>query len=328
MFNQANNVVLQLCHQVIGMVLIAMLLTSPVSAADEFTILPPPQKISKHVYAWLGPHGGPSKVNKGFRMNLAFVVGNKEVAVIESGYSDAMAKEMLRHISAITPFPVKHVINTNSQSDRMMGTATFMQHGAKVYTSQGELQRMQQRVSDYATFSEKLLGVKLGKATIPEKFANKIVKDQLKINLGNVSLKVINHGITGHTPEPLIVEIVEDKMVWAGDTLYAGRLPAVIPGSDVPQWRQLFDKLRSYKDVTFIPGHGKPAPLSAFEKSTYSYLKLLHDHMKRSIDDGVDLQDAMETLDQKSFSYLANYEQLAGRNASWTYTQMEAAAFE
>lgn len=296
--------------------------------AVDFSILPAPQKISTHTYAWLGPHGGPDKDNKGFRMNLAFVVGTDAVAVIESGYSDAMAKEMLRHIGKITKAPVRFVINTNSQPDRMMGNAIFRQQGAMVIASDAEVKRMQQRVSDYASFSERLLGKELGRATIPDKFADRLVENSLTLKLGGVSVKIDNHKIAGHTPEPLIVEVVEDRVVWAGDTLYSGRIPAVIPGSNVPQWLSLYEKLRGYKGATFIPGHGKPEKLDGFEKSTYAYLMLLHRHMKKALTDGRDMQDAIDSLDQSQFSYLENYKELAGRNASWAFTQMEAASFE
>jgi len=38
--------------------------------------------------------------------------------------------------------------------------------------------------------------------------------------------------------------------------------------------------------------------------------------------------DAIDKLDQSTFSRLVNFEELAGRNASWAYLEREAAAFE
>ncbi len=54
-------------------------------------------------------------------MNLAFVVGNKAVAVIDTGYTEAIAKEMLIHIRAITNKPVKYAINTKEPTNRTCG---------------------------------------------------------------------------------------------------------------------------------------------------------------------------------------------------------------
>ena len=93
-------------------------------------------------------------------------------------------------------------------------------------------------------------------------------------------------------------------------------------------WIEVFDKLRGFGDVTFVPGHGAPAQLSAFEFSTREYLMLLHTHMTNAIEQGQDLQDAMVSLDQSRFSKLENFQELAGRNASLAYLEAETEAFK
>ena len=107
-------------------------------------ILPPPKQISKHVYAWIGPLPGPNKENQGFRMNLVFIVGKQAVAVADTGYTEAMAKEMLAHIAKITPLPVKFAINTSSQPHRYMGNKVFLDNGATVIAHKKEVERMEQ----------------------------------------------------------------------------------------------------------------------------------------------------------------------------------------
>lgn len=295
---------------------------------DGYLIMPAPRKITEHVYAWIGPHGGPNKDNKGYRMNLAFVVGGEAVTVIETGYTDAMAEEMIKRIKEITPLPIKYVINTNSQPDRMMGNAVFRKHGASIYSTAGEIKRMEELVNNYANITESILGLPLGKATIPEPVVDHVVNDSFDLDLGGGTIvKVFNFHKAGHTPEPLIIQIPGDNIVWGGDTLYSGRLPAVIPGSNVTEWAELFDELRQFGDIMIIPGHGEPAKLSAFETSTFEYVTLLRGHMRKALDDGDELQTAISSLDQSKFSYLENYKELSGRNASWTFLQMEQADF-
>ena len=99
-------------------------------AASQGAILPAPKKLTDHSYAWIGPLGGPSADNKGYRMNLGFIVGKKAVAVVDAGYTEAMATEMLEHIKKVTPLPVRYVINTNSQAHRFMGNGVFKKLGA------------------------------------------------------------------------------------------------------------------------------------------------------------------------------------------------------
>jgi hypothetical protein len=50
--------------------------------------------------------------------------------------------------------------------------------------------------------------------------------------------------------------------------------------------------------------------------------------MNKMVEEGVEVQDAINRLDQPKFSRLANFDLLAGRNASWAYLEREAAAFE
>ena len=89
-----------------------------------------------------------------------------------------------------------------------------------------------------------------------------------------------------------------------------------------------FEDLKKEKGYTFIPGHGEPGPLTNFDSPTYSYLTLLFNHMNKMVEEGVDVQDAIEKLDQSKYSKLVNFEQLSGRNASWTYLERESAAFD
>ena len=76
----------------------AMLSVNFVSAAVT-PILPPPTRVSPHLYVWTGPHEVPNQQNQGFRMNMGFVVGRDAVAVIDSGYHEPMAREMLAQTS-------------------------------------------------------------------------------------------------------------------------------------------------------------------------------------------------------------------------------------
>lgn len=289
-------------------------------------ILPPPQQVSDHVYAWIGPLGGPDKQNQGYRMNLVFVVGSEAVAVLDTGYTERMGEEMLAHISRITDKPVKYAVNTNSQPHRFMGNEAFRRAGASIIAHRDSAQRMEAQGSNFATAVENSLGLSAGSISIPKK-PDRIVDGDLTLDLGGVTVNLTNLG-PAHTPAQLVAEIPGDAVVYTGDILYAQRLLAVVPESDIKSWIEAFDKLREFGNVTFIPGHGEPGKLDAFDFATRQYLGLLYDHMTRMVEEGVDAQSAIDTLDQSRFSGLANFEELAGRNASWAYLQREAAAFE
>ena len=102
----------------------------------------------------------------------------------------------------------------------------------------------------------------------------------------------------------------------------------IIDGGNVKSWIAVFDGLRRFGNATFVPGHGRPAKLAAFEFPTREYLATLHAHMKKMAEAGVDMSDAIAQLDQSRFSKLANYEDLAKRNANVAYREAEADSFK
>jgi len=261
-------------------------------AAQAAAIMPVPKKLSDHSYAWIGPYDPPNKTNQGFRMNLGFVVGSKAVAIIDSGYTPAMAREMVRHIKSITKLPIKYVINTNSQPHRFFGNSVFKKDSIKI-------------------------------PALPEKG----ITSKQSFNLGGVTIQLIPMA-ANHTPASLIVDVVEDNIIYTGDVLYGGRLLAVLPESNTKSWLKSFDSLKKYGNVTYVPGHGQPGNLDSFKRPTRDYLQLLYSHMSKAVENGVDLQDAINTLDQKQFADLVNYKEISGRNASWAYLEREKASFE
>lgn len=296
------------------------------NTANAADILPAPTQVSPHVYAWIGPHGAPNTSNRGFRMNMAFVVGKDAVAVIETGYSEAMAKEMIKKIKAITNKPIKFAINSNSQPDRFLGNEVFRRHGAAIITSSAEAARMAEMGGMFAAGVESALKLPAGSVTIPAA-PTRVITANDTVELGEVTLKLYQFG-AAHTPSPLVVEVVQDKVVYGGDILYSGRLLATIEAGNVQSWIKVFDELRRFGDASFVPGHGKPAKLTAFEFPTRDYLVLLHSHMKKMLAENIDMIDAIDRLDQSKFAGLENYDELARRNAHTVYREAELESFK
>ena len=169
-------------------------ITSPhVLAAD----LPEPVKIAPHSYAWIGPYGPPTPENRGFRMNLGFVVGDDAVAVIDSGYGDEMADAMLEHVRDITDRPVRYVINTDSQPHRILGNATFRIHGATIIAGEEASSRMSSEGAMMAGTAEDILGLAPGSIHAPGP-ADRQLQETTEISLGGITLVVTPVG-TAHT---------------------------------------------------------------------------------------------------------------------------------
>lgn len=289
--------------------------------------LPQPQQVSTHAWAWIGPYEGPSKENQGFRMNLGFVVGTDAVAVIDSGYSAAMARDMLKQIRVITPLPIQYVINTNSQPHRFMGNDVFRQEGTQILAATEAAERMQNEAAAFAATVTRTLDSSEA-ITAPKPPTQLINTGERKVlDLGGgVTLTVEHYGRT-HTRGSLIARVEPDNTVYAGDILCSGRLLSILPDGHVGEWVVAAERLRSLEAKLFVPGHGEPGPLADFEKPTYDYLHALLKHMDQAIENGIDISEALSSFNDDQWKALANFDELSGRNASLTYLERETEGF-
>ncbi|MHA1597548.1 MAG: MBL fold metallo-hydrolase [Alphaproteobacteria bacterium] len=304
---------------------ITLFLNIPTTALAE-PILPVPEKVSDHVYAWIGPFGPPNKSNQGYRMNLAFVVGTEAVAVLDTGYTRAMGEEIIAHIRKVTALPIRYAVNTNSQPHRHFGNEAFKAVGAKIIATPEEVERMDDMGGMFALSAASALGLKQDAVTAPDA-PDTLIDAERVLDLGGGVKVTLKPAGANHTPNSLYAVIEADKVIYASDLLYSGRLLAVLDVSSPSEWLKGYDALRVYKGYTFVPGHGRPAPLSAFEFPTYSYLTLLNDHMTKAVEDGVELGDALKSLDQSEFAELGAFEMLAGPNSNWAYLRAELDGF-
>ena len=103
--------------------LFASLITSVGLASAEYQ--PRAEAVADNVYALVGPLGQRSADNDGLNANYAFVVTAQGVILIDSGASRLGAEKLAAAIRAVTPQPVRWVINTGSQDHRWLGNDYF-----------------------------------------------------------------------------------------------------------------------------------------------------------------------------------------------------------
>ena len=277
-------------------------------------------EIAPGVHAFVGEMSGRTYDNEGMNANVGFVVTKEGVVVIDSGSSYRVAKQMHEAIRRVTKQPVKYVINTGGQDHRWLGNGYFKEQGATIIAHKKAADDMAARGAEQiaglkADLKERIDGTR---ATLPDQTFD----TEKTLKLGGTELRIIHfHG--GHTPGDSVVWLPASRVLFSGDLVYVDRLLGVIPVSNTKNWLASFEAMEKLAPKRIVPGHGKVCDLAKAKRDTKDYLVLLRNHMKTALDKGLDLQSAIDSLDQSRFKSLLNYESLKGGNASRTYLEME-----
>ncbi len=290
--------------------------------AAELTLTP--IRIAPDVYAVIGDLGGQTYKNEGLNNNLGFIVTGDGVLVINSGPSTRVAKALHAAIKKITSQPVKWAVNVNSQNHQWLGNGYFKSIGTVILAHKEADRLMRDAGETQIAANKTLLKEKAAGTTLT--YPDELVDDKREMKLGNTVVQLLHFG-QAHTPGDIVVRLPQQRVVFAGDIVYTERMLVVLPISHSGSWVQAFDKLAQLDPKTIIPGHGHPTNLERARKETRDYLFYLREAVGKSLDRGDTLQDAVDKIDQSGFKHLANFDQLARRNANQVYLEMEKEAF-
>lgn len=295
---------------------LVFLLTAASAQAVTFV----PERVAPDVYAFIEDTGPRTYENEGMNANAGFIVTPAGVVVVDSGSSWQVARAMHEAIRQITSQPVKYVVNTGGQDHRWLGNGYFRQQGAEIIASRKARSDMEERGAAQLEELRKTIREKAD-GTWPV-YPERLFDSDETLMLGGVEIH-IHHYFGGHTPGDAVVWLPRWRVLFSGDLAYTDRLLSIAAVSNTRSWLASFDEVERLNPEWIVPGHGKVSRLDQVQRETRDYLVLLRSHMKKALDDGLDLQSAIDSLDQSPFSYLANHEQLKGANASRVYLEME-----
>lgn len=300
---------------------LTLLWIAPLSAAE---LNLKPIKVAAGVYAVVGDLGGQTYENEGLNANLGFIIGRDGVLVVNTGPTKRVAEALHRAIKAITPVPVKWVVNINSQNHYWHGNGYFAAQGATIIAHESAVTVMRssgnaQLDSNRRDLKEKAAGTTLAYPTV-------LIKEAHTIDLGGRKVEVRHFG-PAHTPGDVAVWLPKEKIIFSGDIIYTERILAVIPLSHSGKWITAYDQLMVLKPGVVVPGHGSPTDAARAKRDTRDYLDSLRTQAKQAFDRGESLMIAVDKIDQSKFKHLANFELLARRNANIVFREVEKESF-
>jgi len=283
------------------------------------------KKVNDHVYAVVGPFGNRTPENLGNNSTSGFIVTDEGVVLVDPGGTYRGAAAIDKLVKQVTDKPVKVVINSGGQDHRWLGNGYFKERGARIIASEAAVEDQRSRTQDQLFMLGNLVGVEGLEGTEPI-YADEVFEISKDFTLGGVTFELHRVG-PAHTPGDTLVWLRSsgspgERIVFAGDVVFVGRMLGVLPHSSSRGWIEAFDAMAAVEPAVIIPGHGPPTDLAEARRDTRDYLTFLRDSLAAFMESGGDIAD-INTLDQSRFSYLVDYETLKGRNAQQVYQEME-----
>jgi len=294
---------------------------APPIAADY-----PLTRITDRVYVVYGPYELPNKSNQGFMNNPGFVLTHKGVVVIDPGSSLQVGDMLLKKIAAVTSDPVVAVFDTHIHGDHWLGNDAIKRAYPKavIYAHPKMIGKTAVEGQNWIASMNQLTdgGIKGTKAVAPDMG----IENDETLAVGGVHFHAYHTG-TAHTDGDLMIEVVEEKVLFLGDNVITEQVRRMDDGDFVGNIAACDVALKT-KALHFVPGHGKaggPEVVVSFR----DFLKTLYASVKKYSAKGLsdfEMKDKV-IADLKPYQKWAMFDSAIGKMISLAYLQNEKASF-
>lgn len=249
----------------------------PGAAAER--LAPTRREVASGVFVFTTPPYG----DVGLDGNSVAIVTGAGVVVFDTNGTPAASAEVLRQIRALTPQPVRYVVNSHWHWDHWYGTQTYtavfpgveviahektraLMAGAALEFNRPGLER------DLPAYLDRLAAKAAGdpalrplleedrffyeqKKTVRHVRPTLTYHDRLTLTLGGREIQLLHYG-RGVTPGDTFLYLPREKIVIAGDLLVNPISFAL--GCYPTEWLQALERIDRLDAATIVPGHGEP----------------------------------------------------------------------
>ena len=282
----------------------------------------PIKEVADGIYYHQGVHEDMSEENIGAIANVGFIIGERCVAVIDSGGSYLEGTYLRQAIKTKTDLPVCYVINTHVHPDHSFGNAAFKGDAPEFVGHEKLPAAMAARQSFFAKTFKETLGAAYEGTEFISPTLTVSVDAPLTLDLGNRLLTVAAYA-TSHTDHDVTLLDNRTKTLWTGDLLFVGRIP-VLDGH-INGWLSTMEQLKALDLNNIVPGHG-PASGKQWQQgfeNQIRYFSILRDEIRVIIEELGTIDQATKQVgitEQNSWELFPNYHR---HNITAAFVQLE-----
>jgi glyoxylase-like metal-dependent hydrolase (beta-lactamase superfamily II) len=285
------------------------------------------QQVGPHSYYVQGLAALGTPENQNFISNAGFVITPESVVVIDALGSPKLAERLTAEIRKLTPLPISNVILTHYHADHIYGLQFFKSMGAHITAHETAKEYIQ---SDTARLRLQASRTDLA-PWVDDKtqlvMADTWINGPTVMKIGGLVFE-LDHVGPSHTPEDLTIFVPAEKVLFAGDLFFNGRLPFVGKANS-SQWIKSLEQMLAHDAGTVVPGHGAASTDPTKDIGiTRDYLKFLRSSMGQAVQDFMPFEEAYKQTDWSAFEHMPMFGFANRMNAYNTYLLMEEEALE
>jgi len=268
--------------------------------------------VSDGVYAYIQPDG------TWWINNTGFLVGPQGVISIDSCSTQRRTVAYQRAIVAVTPAPVRAVVNTHHHGDHTFGNCLFP---AAAIIAQ-ERARAEAIAFGPPTDLPFWDGPDWGELALEPPFIT--FTDRLALHAGDLRAEVRYVGTPAHTTNDSIVWIPDHSVLFSGDLIFNGGTPFLLMGSVNGAIEVLERVIAPLGARTTVPGHGPVFGGTAPIEQTLDYLQFVQRTAAAGREAGLTPLQAATEADLGPFADWPDAERIAG-NLHRAYAELDGA---
>jgi len=241
-------------------------------------------KISERVFANMeGETGG----------NVGIILLKDGVAAVDAQYPVSGA-DFRRSIAKVVSNPVTHLLLTHYHGDHVFGNQAF--EDCEIVAHRLHKETMEENLRTAWTNVERMLEevrrMRPEKAWLYEGLRIVLPTKTFDERFILDGVEMIHTG--GHTAGSSVVFVADDRVLFAGDLVFAKTFPwGGDPSADPDSWIDAFKMILNMDVETIMPGHGPLCDKSEI-KIQLEWFEAVRDEMKRLIAEGAPIEDAVK----------------------------------
>ena len=299
--------------------LVVLALAGRCAVAEAVAPLPV-ARIGEGAYLFYGAQEDASIANQGAIANVGFVIGERCVAVIDTGGSPIEGERLRASVRAATDRPVCAVINTHMHPDHVYGNSAFRADDPQFIGHVHLKPALAARGESYSRTAQRTLGESARDWQLVMPTRDVAPGTPVSLDLGGRQLTV-RAWRTAHTDNDLTVTDERTGTLWAGDLLFVERIPSV--DGSVTGWLAVMDEIEAMNPQRIIPGHGPSGDWRAAMTAQRRYLRALADGTRAAIRAHHTIGQAMQEVAGAEKDRWLLFDGYHRRNIAAAYAELE-----